>query len=87
MVNKKSSKKRILVNKKRNKINNIKKSIIKTYIKKFKFYIEKKNKNKSIKIYRILQSKLDKFSCKGFIHINKTSRYKSNLFKLFKKLY
>ncbi len=86
MVNKKSAKKRIITNKNRNKINKIKKSIIKTYIKKIKVYISKKNKLKSIKIYRILQSILDRFSCKGFIHINKISRYKSNLSKLINNL-
>ncbi len=82
----KSSKKRILINKLRNKINKSKKSIIKTYIKKLKFYIYKKKKIKSIKIFSKLQSILDKFSCKGYIHINKISRYKSNLFKLINKI-
>ncbi len=85
-ANIKSSKKRILINKFRNKINKSKKSIIKTYIKKVKFYINNKNKIKAINFYYILQSILDKFSCKGYINLNKASRYKSNLFKLINKL-
>ncbi len=86
MVNKKSAKKRIIISKKRNIINRSKKSIIKTYIKKLKYFIKRNNKDKCIKIYRFLQSILDRLSCKGFIHINKISRYKSNLFKLINKL-
>ncbi len=86
MANKKSSKKRILTNIIRNRINNIKKSVIKTYIKKLKKSIYTKNKKKSIYIYCSLQSILDKFSCKKFISINKASRYKSNFLKLINKL-
>ncbi len=86
MVNTKSAKKRIIISKNKNIINRIKKSIIKTYIKKLKVYINKKDKLKCIEIYRVLQSILDRFSCKGYIHINKISRYKSNLSKLINNL-
>ncbi len=86
IANIKSSKKRILINILRNKINNRKKSIIKTYIKKLKRYIKIKNKKKSIYIYCCLQSILDKFSCKNFINLKKASRYKSNYIKLINKL-
>ncbi len=83
MANLKSSKKRILVNKFRNKINRTKKSIIKTYIKKIKKLILNKNIKEAKKIYFLLQSILDKFSSKRYIHKNKASRYKSRLYKLF----
>ncbi len=81
MVNIKSSKKRILINKFRNKINKIKKSKLKTYIKKVKFFINKKDKKLALKNFFILQSLLDRYSVKNVIHVNKSSRYKSRLLK------
>ncbi len=86
MANKKSSKKRILISKIRNKRNMIKKSILKTYIKKVKKYIKENNKQLAIKEYKIFQSFLDKFSCKKIIHKNKSSRYKSKFIKLINKI-
>ncbi len=80
-------KKKKNINKYKNKINKSKKSMIKTYIKKIKFYILKKKKNKALLFYRILQSNLDKLYIKRVIHLNKCSRYKSNLFKLINKIY
>ncbi len=82
----KSSKKRIIINKLRNKINISKKSKLKTFIKKFNLLINKNNKNINILNYRILQSILDKLSIKGIIHYNKCSRYKSKYFKLIKNI-
>ncbi len=82
MANTKSAKKRILINKLRNKNNISNKSMLKTYIKKFKLYIKNKNKNIAFKYYIIIQSLLDKFVFKRIIHLNKSSRYKSNLSKL-----
>ncbi len=82
MANNKSSKKRILINKLRNKNNISKKSMLKTYIKKFKLSIKNKNKKLVVIYYILIQSLLDKFSSKKIIHFNKSSRYKSNLSKL-----
>ncbi len=86
MANIKSSKKRILINRLRNKINNSKKSIIKTYIKKIKVAIKNKDKNLAKKYYFFTQSLLDKYSSQKVIHINKSSRYKSTISKLINNL-
>ncbi len=85
MANKKSSKKRILINRLRNKMNRSKKSILKTYIKKLKLAVFLKKKKTALQYFCILQSMLDKYSNKNIIHVNKSSRYKSNLFKLINK--
>ncbi len=82
MANNKSSKKRILINKLRNRNNISKKSMLKTYIKKFKLSIKNKNKKSVIIYYTLIQSLLDKLSSKKVIHFNKSSRYKSSLSKL-----
>ncbi len=82
MVNTKSAKKRIFINKKRNEFNISKKSCIKTYIKKVKFAIKIKDKKLAISFFIILQSLLDRYSLKRVIHKNKSSRYKSRLCKL-----
>ncbi len=86
MANTKSSKKRILINKLRNKLNTSKKSKLKTYIKKTKLAIKDKDQKLAIKYYCITQSLLDKYSTKNIIHINKSSRYKSFLLKLINNL-
>ncbi len=86
MANLKSSKKRILINKLKNKINISKKSMIKTYIKKIKFLIKNKDKISAKKYYILIQSLLDKYSLKKIIHFNKCSRYKSTISKLINNL-
>ncbi len=86
MSNIKSSKKRILINIYRNKINNIRKNIIKNYIKKIKYFIKKKNKKYSLINFYKFQSILDKLYIKKFISLSKCSKYKSILFKLINKL-
>ncbi len=86
MANTKSSRKRILINRLRNKSNVSKKSKLKTFIKKVKLAIKNKNKVLAKKYYFITQSLLDKYSCKNIIHKNKSSRYKSILLKLINNL-
>ncbi len=73
-------------NKYKNKVNKSKKSMIKTYIKKIKFFIKKKISKKALFFFRILQSNLDKLYIKKIIHLNKCSRYKSNILKLINKI-
>ncbi len=86
MPNIKSSKKRVLINKYRRKINNINKSILKTYFKKVKFFINKNNKKKALINFYKFQSIIDKLYIKKIICLNKSSRYKSILIKLINKL-
>ncbi len=86
MANTKSSKKRIIINKLRNKKNVSKKSKLKTYIKKTKLAIKNRDKKLALHYYCSTQSLLDKYSCKNIIHVNKSSRYKSILSKLINSL-
>lgn len=81
MSNTKSFIKRLKINKFRNKRNCSKKSMLKTYIKKVKFEILNKNKKSAFSKFKILQSILDKLVSKNILHINKSSRYKSRLYK------
>ncbi len=86
MANKKSSKKRILTNRIRNKINVSKKSKFKTYVRLVRYYVSINDKINYIKFYRKLQSILDNLVTKGIIHRNKSSRCKSRLCFLINKL-
>ncbi|NIH41002.1 MAG: 30S ribosomal protein S20 [Buchnera aphidicola (Periphyllus aceris)] len=86
MANIKSSKKDAIASEKKKKINNVKRSRIKTYIKKVLFYISKNNFKKSMFSFIQMQSILDKYSLKGIIHKNKVARYKSNLLRKIKKI-
>ncbi|BBA85017.1 30S ribosomal protein S20 [Candidatus Nardonella dryophthoridicola] len=75
MLNKNS-----IINKKKNKINNIKKSIIKNSIRKIKFFIKNNKKNEAILYYKTFQSILDK-KYKNVFNKNKVSRIKSRIYK------
>ncbi len=86
MANTKSSKKRVIINQLRNKINTSKKSKLKTYIKKTKLAVKNKDQKLAIQYYCITQSLLDKYASKNIIHINKSSRYKALLSKLINNL-
>ncbi len=86
MANKKSSKKRILTNKIKNRRNVSKKSKFKTYVKLVKYYISINNKDKSIFFYKKLQSILDNLVLKRVIHKNKSSRCKSKLINFINKM-
>ncbi|MFI4853153.1 MAG: 30S ribosomal protein S20 [Candidatus Makana argininalis] len=75
----KSSIKRNLQSKKKRKSNIKNKSIIKTFLKKIKYYIDKKDKQLSKNIFYKFQSIIDRQSIKGLIHKNKASRYKRKI--------
>lgn len=79
-----SSKKSIIINKKNRLYNNILKSKLKTFIKKFKKSVIENNKNKAKIIFKIVHSLLDKLTKKNIIHRNKANRSKSRLMKKIK---
>ncbi len=82
MIKKTLKYKKVLKEKLKSKLNRSKRNMIKTYIKKFKSLVLKKDKINSIIYLRFLQKILDKLSSKGYIHYNKASRYKSFLYKM-----
>ncbi|MFI4846950.1 MAG: 30S ribosomal protein S20 [Candidatus Makana argininalis] len=75
----KSSIKRDLQSKKKRKYNISKKSCIKNFLKKIKFYIDKNDLNLSKNVFLKFQSFIDRQSTKGLIHKNKASRYKKRI--------
>ncbi|MFI4847219.1 MAG: 30S ribosomal protein S20 [Candidatus Makana argininalis] len=82
----KSSVKRALQSIKKRKYNIINKSIIKNFLKKILFYINKKNENLSKNMFSKFQSIIDRQSKKGLIHKNKASRYKKKIIKKIKNI-
>ncbi|WP_343128283.1 30S ribosomal protein S20 [Buchnera aphidicola (Takecallis taiwana)] len=86
MSNIKSSQKHAIQSKKFNKINSIRKTILRRLIKKFLDSIIQKNKIVAHTIWSKLQSNLDKFAQKGLIHKNKAARYKSRFHLKIKSL-
>jgi len=79
MANSKQAKKRIRQNS-RNKIRNVSiESSIKTLLKNMKRIISLKQSENMQEEFNKMQSILDHYSCKGLIHKNKVSRYKSRL--------
>lgn len=86
MGNIKSSIKYAIFSKKRKKINSSKRSIIKTFLKKVIFFIEKGDKEQAYKYFLVLQPILDRFSAKNIIHFNKSSRYKSMIMSKINKM-
>ncbi|CAL4042293.1 30S ribosomal protein S20 [Buchnera aphidicola (Takecallis arundicolens)] len=80
MSNIKSSQKYAIQAKKFNKINSIRKTILRRLMKKFSEAIIQKNKPVAHEVWLKLQSNLDKFAQKGLIHKNKAARYKSRCY-------
>ncbi|CEN32340.1 30S ribosomal protein S20 [Candidatus Westeberhardia cardiocondylae] len=79
MVNIKSSKKRIFQSEKRRKYNMSQRSMIRTYIKKVRFFIKNGDKKNASSAFSLLQPILDRQVNKKLFHRNKVARYKSNL--------
>ncbi|VFP88022.1 30S ribosomal protein S20 [Buchnera aphidicola (Cinara piceae)] len=86
MANIKASKKNSIMSEKRRKLNNSKRSTIKTFIKKVYFFIKEKDKDKAYKAFYILQSFIDRYALKRIVHSNKAARYKSILIKNIKRM-
>ena len=81
MANIKSAKKRVLIERERNKANNSVKSEIRTYIKKFKTELAQ-DVAKAEQTYRTLTAKLDSAARENVIHQNSANRKKAHFAKL-----
>ncbi|CAL4319322.1 30S ribosomal protein S20 [Buchnera aphidicola] len=86
MSNIKSSQKHAIKSKKRRNHNFSRKSMLRTFMKKFSSLINTGDLVKIKNLFHKLQSLLDRFSRKGLIHKNKASRHKSRLFLKIKHL-
>ncbi|WWP02769.1 MAG: 30S ribosomal protein S20 [Candidatus Dasytiphilus stammeri] len=86
MANIKSAKKRILISKKQRLLNNSKRSMLRTFIKKVYMAIKTGDKEKAKKALNTLQPIIDRQASKGLIHKNKAARHKSKLTKYIKQI-
>ncbi|WP_343189185.1 30S ribosomal protein S20 [Buchnera aphidicola (Chaitoregma tattakana)] len=69
------------------RLNNVSnKSKIKTFFKKVKFSLEKKDLNNCLTHFKSFQSIVDRCANKGIIHKNRAKKYKSNLVKYIKNI-
>ncbi len=81
MPNIKSAKKRVLVAKTKTLENQMRKSAIKTYIKKFEAYVEAKDVENAKTTLNYVNKKLDQAVAKNTLKANMVSRKKSQLAK------
>lgn len=79
MPNIKSAKKRVKVIKTKTLRNQMLKSELRTYIKKFELLAEGGNKDEAIAAYKLAVKKLDQAVSKGIMHKNTGARKKSQL--------
>lgn len=86
MPNIKSAKKRVKVIKTKTLRNQMIKSQLKTYIKKFELLAEQGNKAEVEAAYKLAVKKLDQAVSKGIMHKNTGSRKKSQLALNFNKI-
>jgi len=82
LANNKQARKRIIVAKKKTLINKMRKSALRTTLKKCKLAIENKDPNASALLQEAIKA-LDKAAAKNVIHKNKASRQKSKLTKAY----
>ena len=86
MPNIKSAAKRVKVAEKKTLQNQMIKSAIKTYIKKFEAAVSAGNKDAASDNFKIAVKKLDQAACKNVIHKNAAARKKSQLATAYAKL-
>ncbi len=79
MPNIKSAKKRVKVIKTKTLRNQMLKSELRTYIKKFELLAEEGNKDEAVVAYKLAVKKLDQAVSKGIMHKNTGARKKSQL--------
>ncbi|MCR2044971.1 30S ribosomal protein S20 [Anaerosalibacter massiliensis] len=85
MANIKSAKKRIGITQRKTEVNKMRKTEIKTYIKKFNEAIENNNFEEASKLLKVVDKKLKKATHKNTIHKNTASRKISQLTKKLNK--
>ncbi len=86
MANIKSAKKRVVIERERNKKNNSQKSRLKTEIKKLRTLIAENNVEEAEKQYNVVTSTLDSAVSKNLIHKNSADRKKAHYAKKIENL-
>ena len=86
MPNIKSAKKRVLITKKKTLRNQMIKSALKTYIKKFETSVTAGDKAVATENFNLVVKKIDQAADKGIIHKNNAARKKSALVTRFNKV-
>lgn len=79
MPNIKSAKKRVLVSEKKNGENTVRKSVLKTSIKKFESAVKGNDKSVATDALKAAVKKIDQAVAKNIIHKNKAANKKSQL--------
>ena len=79
LPNIKSAEKRVRTTAKKTLRNQMIKSAMKTYIKKFEVAVESGNKDEAVNAYRLAVKKVDQAAAKGVINKNAASRRKSSM--------
>ena len=85
MANIKSAKKRIKVSESKRKVNQARKSSLKTNIKKFDEALEENNTEKAQEVLKVVDKKLKQATHRNLIHKNAASRTLSKLTKRLNK--
>ena len=83
MANIKSAKKRILVNQSKALRNQMAKSQLKTFIKKFNNAVVAGDKTAAAELYPVVIKKIDQAVCRGLLHKNNAAHKKSDFTKKF----
>jgi small subunit ribosomal protein S20 len=86
MANHKSAKIRIKRNTKRSLINGMRKSRVRTFVKKVEAAIVEKNKESAAELFKTAEAELMRAARKGVLPLNKVSRTVSRLSKKIKAL-
>ena len=79
MANIKSAKKRILVNRSKALRNQMAKSQLKTFIKKFNAAVVASDKSAATELYPVVIKKIDQAAVRGILHKNNAAHKKSEL--------
>ncbi len=86
MPNIKSAKKRVLVTQTKTLRNQMIKSALKTYIKKFEAVVESGNREEAVKTFNFTVKKIDQAMAKGILKKNTAARRKSKLALMLNKM-
>ena len=86
MANIKSAKKRILVNRSKALRNQMAKSQLKTFIKKFNVAVAAEDKKAATELYPVVMKKIDQAVVRGILHKNNAAHKKSEFTIKFNKM-
>lgn len=86
MPNIKSAKKRVIVTQTKTLRNQMIKSALKTYIKKFEAYVAEGNREEAVKAFNLTVKKIDQAMAKGILKKNTAARRKSKLALMLNKM-